>query len=88
MSGKITYHGDDQEPNNGNTLVMSRDGGGDFLLGVLHQADGVNYGTSFVRFRRANGGASKYPRLVRALAELEAALAEVESSRTVLRARQ
>lgn len=77
---KITYHGDDQEPDNGNTLVMTRDGGGDFLLGVQHQKAGVNYGTNFVRFRRANGGASNHPRLIRALAELEAALRQATGS--------
>ena len=73
----ITYHGDCQEPGDGSTLVLSRDGGGDFLVGVNFRNAGINEGTHFVRFRRANGGASKHPRLIRALAELEAALREV-----------
>lgn len=74
------YHGDNQESGDGNTLVVSRDGGGDFLVGVEHRSGGINHGTHFVRFRRANGGASQHPRVIKALADLEAALAEVQQN--------
>ena len=76
------YFGDNQVPDDGNSLIVSRDGGGDFLIGVERRADGINHGTNYVRFRRANGGASQYPRLIKALAELEAALAELTPSST------
>lgn len=69
----VTYISDESD----NVLIVSRDGGGDFLVGVQHRADGINYGSHSVRFRRANGGASQHPRLISALAELEAALAEI-----------
>lgn len=74
---ELQYHGDNQPPGEGNTLIVTRDGGGDFLIGVNRREDGLNHGTRYVRFRRANGGASDHPRLIRALAELEAALKEV-----------
>ena len=76
----LKYHGDEQLPGDGNTLIMTRDGGGDFLIGVNHRADGLNHGTHYVRFRRANGGASVHPRLIRALAELESALKDAVSN--------
>lgn len=80
----LKYHGNDQPPGDGNTLVMTRDGVGDFLIGVQHVDGGINHGTHYVRFRRANGGASNHPSLIRALAELESALAEIaHNDRTV-----
>ena len=77
MAKRLKYHGDEQMPGEGNTLVMTRDGGGDFLIGIQHVDGGINHGTHYVRVRRANGGASVHPRLIRALAELEAVLAEI-----------
>ena len=71
------YFGDNQTPGSGNTLIVDRDGGGDFLIGVEHRSNGTNHGVHYVRFRRANGGASQHPRLIAALDELEAALAEI-----------
>ena len=70
----IEYKGDDQHQVDGNVFVLKRDGGGDFLLGVRNISGGINNGTHYVRFRRANGGASKYPKLLAALAALEEAL--------------
>lgn len=77
MARVFKYHGDEQMPGDGNTLVVTRDGGGDFLIGVQHVEGGVNHGTHYVRFRRANGGASVHPSLIRAMADLESALAEI-----------
>lgn len=83
MAKRLKYHGDEQMPGEGNTLVMTRDGGGDFLIGIQHVDGGINHGTHYVRFRRANGGASVHPRLIRALAELEAVLAEIAPNTSV-----
>ncbi len=79
MSGRHTYPSDVSGPDYRNTLVVTRDGGGDFMIGVQHESDGLNHGAHFVRFRRANGGASQHPRLIAALAELEAALEEINA---------
>lgn len=71
---RVEYKGDDQPQDACNVLVLTRDGGGDFLLGVRNISGGINNGTHFVRFRRANGGASKHTKVIAAIAALEAAL--------------
>jgi hypothetical protein len=45
MAKRLKYHGDEQMPGEGNTLVMTRDGGGDFLIGIQHVDGGINHGT-------------------------------------------
>ncbi len=75
---RTAYTSDASSKGNQNMLIIMRDGGGDFLVGVQHEEGGINHGAHFVRFRRANGGASQHPRLIAALAELEAALKEIE----------
>lgn len=73
----LTYATDVPGPDYRNTLVFTRDRGGDFMIGVRHESDGLNHGAHFVRFRRANGGASQHPRLIAALVELESVLQEI-----------
>lgn len=77
MRPALTYTTDEPGYGHTNTLLVARDEGGDFLVGVKHVAGQINHGTNFVRFRRANGGASQHPRLIAALAELEAALRDI-----------